>query len=189
MPACSGRRSAESPGTFDVCREKSFRLPQGDGKKKKARGGVCVCVCMQGCVLGGGGTDCHSPKDTRLSFLFSAPCFIYRPFCPIWFLIMRAHSSTDVRGRHPPTDIVIRARHVAGHLQRGSKQCLENRVLKDVRSAGVTACQPAHLSVMLFKSFTWRFAALPFVCPALCRDWKLCILPACSLRMIDGFQE
>lgn len=88
-------------------------------KKKKARGGVCAYVCVCRGVCWEGGTDCHSPKDTRLSFLFSAPCFIYRPFCPIWLLIMRAHSSTDVRGRHSPTDIVIRARHVAGHLQRG----------------------------------------------------------------------
>lgn len=41
MPACSGRQSAESPGTFDACREKSFRLPQGDAKKVREgeRGG------------------------------------------------------------------------------------------------------------------------------------------------------
>lgn len=37
MPACSRRQSAESSGTLDACREKSFRLPQGDAKK--ARGG------------------------------------------------------------------------------------------------------------------------------------------------------
>lgn len=35
MPACSGRQSAESPGTLDACREKSFRLPRGDAKKAR----------------------------------------------------------------------------------------------------------------------------------------------------------
>ena len=100
MAACSGRQSAESQGTFDVCREKSFSL-QGDAKK------VCVCVRERE-------RDCHFLKDAQLCFLFFHPMFYLEAILSHRKPHYGPHSSTDAGGRHSPTCGVMRGHQSSG---------------------------------------------------------------------------